>query len=50
MATEIAESDAGWRIRAIGDGYRYEGTVSSDGRILHARQVEDWTTEEPTKE
>lgn len=49
MATEIAEIDSGWRIRARGDGYRFEGTVSNDGRILHAQQVDDWTTE-PTKE
>jgi hypothetical protein len=28
------------RIRATGDGYRYEGTVSKDGQLLRARRVE----------
>jgi hypothetical protein len=39
-ATEVAEHDQEWRICATGDGYRYEGTVSKDGRILHAGRVE----------
>jgi hypothetical protein len=50
MANEVAESDKGWRIRALGDGYRFEGTVSGDGRILHSRRVDDWTEEHPTRE
>jgi hypothetical protein len=50
MASEVAEVEAGWRIRALGDGYRYEGTLSRDGRILHARQVDDWTAEHPIGE
>jgi hypothetical protein len=39
-ATEVAEYDDEWHIRATGDGYRYEGTISKEGRILHARRVD----------
>lgn len=39
-ATEVAEYGEEWRIRATGDGYRYEGTISREGRILHARRLE----------
>jgi len=39
QATEVTEHGEGWRIRATGDGYRYEGTISKEGRILHARRV-----------
>jgi len=43
MAKEVVETETGWRIRAIGDGYRYEGSISKEGRILRAQRVSDWT-------
>jgi hypothetical protein len=39
-ASEVAEGDEVWHIRATGDGHRYEGTISKEGRILHARRLE----------
>jgi hypothetical protein len=39
-ATEVADNGEEWRIRATGDGYRYEGIISKEGRILKARRVE----------
>jgi hypothetical protein len=40
QASEIAEHAGEWRIRATGDGYRFEGTIGKDGRILSARRLE----------
>jgi len=39
-AIEVTDRANEWRIRATGDGYRYEGTVSKDGRVMHARRVD----------
>jgi hypothetical protein len=48
MAKEVVETETGWRILAIGNGCRFDGSVSKDGRILRAQQVSDWTMEQMT--
>jgi hypothetical protein len=40
QAAEVTEYGEEWRIRATGNGYRFEGRISKEGRISHARRVE----------
>jgi hypothetical protein len=39
-STEITDTGTAWHIRAVGDDCRYEGSVSKNGRIAEAHQVE----------
>jgi hypothetical protein len=40
MAVDVSDTGSDWSIHANGDGYRFEGTVTKDGRILRARRVD----------
>lgn len=41
QSVEVKRSEAGWSIRGHGDGNLYSGTVSPDGRLLHAKVEPD---------